>query len=666
MKTQTTALILTSTFACGILLPAGCTNEDAASRDAAAQELIDEQASEYRHVALSSPELHTAPGAAGGESRQAYSALIGRIGSNPDLSDATAASAARIKASAQIDLALASIVEASRLYQNHRHERAVLRSRMSAGMRLAQRSTSHANYDDAGERRILGDAGERTSESLEQINASLAELEGPIESLKQQIAEQRERVNDLRSRAASLREQALSVGDLEGAQFIYDAVDLDRRADELEKRIALQEIELMRLQAGYDFADSRRESAEQAISSFETTREELDQNVSFHQDRARSIQTRLGALRDDIEAGLNQLQSEAQNDGGPTLAEALDLLDGAIQSADRAARAADRDARDAALLLKAQALELKARAYRTDASALGDHAALLSFGAQAGEEVVSSSITGSAGELSSLADQRSESANEAYQQAIEALEGLRMNNATIAALKTELAALAGSDMTFEAPPQTGNQTGNQAGDGAGQPGAASPEELVQLLNALMQTQDMASAQRMFDLIHVEPGTPLASTFDVLRDLMSAAANLDAALQSQFGVGMNEMSGQAGGMSPVPGDSMGFPAIAGGQATLDSVSGSTGQISAGGETTEIRQVGGRWYLVPDAADMGGDNPQQLELLTQMFSAFEAPMNQLADRVNAGEFSSVDQVRQAFNQMMQNMMGGGGGFGGGGNP
>jgi hypothetical protein len=199
--------------------------------------------------------------------------------------------------------------------------------------------------------------------------------------------------------------------------------------------------------------------------------------------------------------------------------------------------------------------------------------------------------------------------------------------------------------------------------GAG--GAESPEALAAAIGAL--TTDAAELEFPRYLMPIERvnfSSPSARAFaQGIIDLADTLKALDGAMQAAFGTAPGE------GIGPVfrtMGDDQ--DQITG--ATLISAEGDAAQISvtnsqSGERTVSASNIDGRWYvgtpddftggLMGEDLDMQMEDPATAAAAGQMFGTMVSTLQSFTARVQAGEFSSLDEAAAALGEAMMNAMG-----------
>ncbi len=174
-----------------------------------------------------------------------------------------------------------------------------------------------------------------------------------------------------------------------------------------------------------------------------------------------------------------------------------------------------------------------------------------------------------------------------------------------------------------------------------------------LLEVLRNAEDLASlAGANMDLTYVRIESPEAKRlYEAITDSTRAMLELDKAIQDAFGTGLMEAAGDVMGSVGV------MPGLHGAQLELVDVTEDAAAIvatSTDGQAEKIPliRLDGRWFL---------DGTQQFNLVTEQMGTgpvsveyvqtLANAMRDLANRVQAGEFQSLQAALMALGQTLQ---------------
>jgi hypothetical protein len=187
-------------------------------------------------------------------------------------------------------------------------------------------------------------------------------------------------------------------------------------------------------------------------------------------------------------------------------------------------------------------------------------------------------------------------------------------------------------------------------------GAESPQALV---DTLRNATDIAALSEFnLSYTHVEFNSPAdQELYASIADANRAMLELETALQAKFGSGLMDMGGAAGGQSMMGASGFDPEDLGSTDISIGEVSGdrATMIVDLGdgqSQETQLVRVNGRWFLdgteqFNTLAAMAGSQPMMMDTLKSMGGIAA----DLIRRVNADEFSSMQEVMMAFGQATQ---------------
>ncbi|MHC4446838.1 MAG: hypothetical protein ACYSXF_03410 [Planctomycetota bacterium] len=674
---------------------AGC-EDAAAARRADVQQVLEEASGSLRHATVTAVN-------AGDEEfakvEEALSQIDRDLSKIREAEPGQQAAAAILSAAALRELGAMRLGRAAEIESDNHRMRAVLRAKIDVVQRLSAIAAGHEQLNTAAPRQWIEVDREAAAQRLDDLRQDIAELSGPIGERTSENSARAIEAERLLREANDLYRRAAELGHSPGLESFEEAVAKRREAEKIQYGIDQNEIDLdFDLEPEHRLHETRARHLSALIDSLETARNSLEQHVEDLEAALGGTQDAAAQLTQEIEAARRTLDERLTNELDLLYSQSNENLERAASLAERAARG---PAASASRLAAARVYELQGRLHWMRAQGLADHARLLHrlngvSGAAALEREIESAR--------SAFDEAIEQAKTVYGKAVESLaqvqgRGARQEIDTLrVTLEEAVASLSGKPLEAapaavpdERQPAARDErqpsSAHQAALGAG---AASPEELVATLNRLAgETEpDAADFAAAFDYLYFEFGSAAErEVFEIFRDMMMAAMELDSALQAALGVSLSDLEdapaagGQTPGFPGMPGPGMGAMGMGMGDGldlptsiTLGPVSGDRGQAiltmeDGSTETVELLAINDRWYMqLPEdvlGEEMGGgagegETEMMVEMMRAMFGGFTTAMNRAAERVRGGEFASADEFKAAFDaemqQAMQGMFGG----------
>lgn len=479
------------------------------------------------------------------------------------------------------------------------------------------------------------------AETYESARRQVESLQEPVEASDVKITERLEQISGMRVESARIRGEARRMEARAALARVEEARKIDAEADILE-------MEANRLTAERDFllqskvriGDARRDGAEQQAANAESLARGISDFQSERQEELGEAAREATNIERDIRELLSQLAELRESIG--------QKLDSAQQDLDAA-----RDLANAAGASGSDQIRLSATQGRLDALAgamverdlaLDLELAPLGFDPVGNVED---------------ANQARNSSRAAFKSARDALA---MQDNDAAAIYNDAVVALGGQSTVQRTAMRG-----QGAELIPTGGFGSAEALIEAANAATRSEDYAAmlAMTLFD----EEAKPFMEAMVKLAPAMKrleqvVANNIpDADLEAMMG-GMG--GGMGGGMD-------GFKMSMEGKLELvqsDDTKALAINDTTGEETKMVNTENG-WFMDertpsaeedPEAAMEAEMGRAMMGMMTGILSAVGPSLDELADRIEAGEITSEAELQAAAQQMMMKMMGGMGGPGG----
>ena len=520
-----------------------------------------------------------------------------------------------------------------------------LRSQIRDQARLA---SAYRGVAASPTKSMLRDASEAASnqrndkaEAYESARRNVESLQEPVEASDVKITERLEQISGMRVESARLRGEARRMEARAALARVEEARKIDAEADilEMEANRLIAERDFL-LQSKVRIGDARRDGAEQQAANAESLARGISDFQSERQEELGEAAQEATSIERDIRELLSQLAELRQAIG--------QKLESAQQDLDAA-----KDLANAAGASGADQIRLSATQGRLDALA----------GAMV-ERDLSLDL-----ELAPLgfdpvgnvddANQARNSSREAFKAARDALA---MQDTNAAAIYNDAVVALGGQSTVQRTAMRG-----QGADLIPTGGFGSAEALVEAANAAAKSEDYAAMLAM--TLVDEEAKPFMEAMVNLAPAMKrleqvVADNIpDADLEAMMG-GMG--GGMGGGMDGLDMSMEGM---------LELMQSDNSQALAINDTTgeEVKLVNTEngWFVDertpsaeedPEAAMEAEMGRAMMGMMTGILSAVGPSLEELADRIEAGEITSEAELQAAAQQMMMKMMGGMGGPGG----
>ena len=682
-------------IASGCLIAAGCTDQAARQRVEAQQSL-----KEARAVYQKAAGMPIEAGAEDlGEIRQQFQKVVNTTGSIGQDVGGQAAAARMLAASAYQEIAGIDMQQADSIAAELSRHRRLVEERIESARTLQSFANSLEATTVEPQREHLRAARHEAQMLVDQLSKQIADLDKPIAERSDQIEQARQRIEELRSQADDLLREYSKQGNVKGLDEYKKAHEQSRKADEIEYDVAQKELVLeYDLQPQQATAQLRINKLQQMIDSIEQTLQNVDSAGDDLQSQAQKTRAQLQAAQEEIDNQLSSINEQMSGSLQARYDAALEQLNKAVNAADDAARQLGAQEAAPARLLAVRSHIQRGRVLWAKTRSLAEQHALLGKLVQAGS--AAGAVDRFQAELDSLREQydsAAEATKAAFNEALSAANQVRGRAAELTSLKESINAALQQPMrlpsetkadtsgTADSGMQTGGgQSEASSGDTSrsyvhGQ-GASSPDEIVQLLNRIASSPkpQISDLARTIDLMAIDTQNDQAVQFiTAMRAAFNGFAEIDAALQNQFGQGLSAVPGA--GMMTSQFNQVGnnLPTSAELQSSSENSAQAKATMPDGStETIMMRKIDGQWFMEPTSdtkqnlTGAGGQNAEMAEQMmkgmTQMFEKVGEVMSSFAQRVRNGEFNSLQQVGQALQQTLQQMSGGMGGPSGGGMP
>ncbi|MCZ6735487.1 MAG: hypothetical protein O7C65_06830 [Planctomycetota bacterium] len=631
------------------IIPAQCEDADARRRDEV-QAVITSASRELREatpIPLDPDEEQAA------QTRQQLTALVASLSDTSGSEPGQKAAASLLAAGAHRSLAAIALAQAERIEADHRMIRTSVHGMMNTASRLdALVQGLEAVNADTEQAQLTIDRDE-AQEQLHENSQQMADLDGPIGELTKKNRDDQAEVDRLRTEANGLRREATDRGRAAGFTMYEQAVQLGRQADRIEYEIALREIELRyEQQPQHNVAQARAEHAQAQIDAIDDAQSSLGDLVQTSARQAETTRTMLAEFRNAIGASIRELNQTASGPLKQLYDRAATQLESAVAKANAAAKSVKGDRADAARIEAARARQNLGRMHWSVAQGLDDHIALRQR--LAGAPSIFGSDSGGAesvAELDAAREVAIEQAEAAYTDALDILgsasgRGTRRDVESLRnSIDQALASLSGEEVDWSSVRGSGQLTGSVPTPTRT---FATPEALLAYLWSL-QSSPTVNLEDFLGLYHAETAEG-RRMLGLMQDLDAPSAELQRAMVARFGqsaVQTTESSVMIAGL--FAGSNWRITNKTDDRATISSSSplGTFDMLS-------LVRVNGSWMI--DADDIDETDRQGLAMMQAMLPAMKQAYADLIKRLQAGEFSSPDELIAAQMEAMMRAMGG----------
>ena len=662
-------IVICCPLAAGALLSSGCEDSAAARRAEVQANLAEVREELWASTAIAldpTPQEQTAAEAK-------LNNLLTLLAETDGAAPGQQAAASLLASNVHRQIAAMTLAGVARLETEQRRRRDVLGGMIDAAAELHAVAGSLETIDTQDQHQHLAASRQHAHARLASYGEEMAAADAPIAALTNANRDDQTEIDDLRTQANQLMRHANEQGPAEGYGAYEESVRLDRDADHIQYDISQRDLELeFTLRPARALAQTRAGYTQSLIGAIDESSAAIDGLLQTFDDEARATRKTIAQLRDVIVAELAELNQARTNELADAYEKAAKQLSAAEKKAENAARLGHGESVPAARIEAVRAdLEL-GHMHWSAAQAWQEHGALLdrvqeSSGALGSASMVSAQVTAA---RTAHADAR-DNAKNAYTSAQVQLSQVTGRGAgpQLEALKqdvqTAISALSGEtvDLTPAAPTPRASRSRGRGSLGAG---ADSPEALLAAIN---QADSLESMTNLFvELTYVKfRNSAERELYSIMITSARASLKLEQALQERFGTGLMEL-GQAawGGSADMFGQAaaggFGFGDAQAQDARLGNVAGDNGTIivTSAGQTDRVPiiRVNDRWYVDGTTASgdglamgIGGEGAQMFKTLMQ--DSIDS-LNDLTNRIRAGEFTSIEQVQEAltgFTQQMQ---------------
>jgi regulator of replication initiation timing len=671
-------LIACSAVAGMALLLAGCEDSAAKARDEVQDELTG-AAGAFQTAVL------TKTGAVDEAGRTELRSILNRLSSATSNAHAGAgqkASASLLAADVHRLLADSQLSVVDDLRRELRNQRLAANSMVSAAERL--NAIASALETDNVEEQLAALAQERSAaeEALRQEQAQMAQVDTPLSQLETKIGDARQQLTGLRTEENQLRREASELGHWQGFPKYEEAIAVRKQADAIETSSSYDELERdYQYTPTREMHEQRIDQIESAIESIDLAAAQLRENSDSSKALGSKTRQDLDVLTQRINEEMNSLVSRMEEELKPAVESAAQDLSAAATKAQQAGNAAPAGGNSARLTAAAASNSLgqlqAAWAFEQE-----QYAAIL-------QRLEASGIPGAAGKYRANIEQAEAAKSQAIEAAVSALNDAASsyqrisggNSAAVMALQHDvearIAALTGqpapeapvdASMPAAGADMTAAASGPTSGSAARTPvGAASAEALADEIRAMNTTlAETAMADYIIPFDHVNFESPVQRAFaESMLDVMVATRELADSMQAQFGVpGEQAIAPVLMVMSAGKNDVITDVTL--GESTGDTATITVVYSETGARDVTATQVNGRWYIgsadnfeggiMGEEAETQLSNPGMAQMATQMANTMTQMLRKMNERVQAGEFSTIEQAQMALAQAMRNAFGG----------
>jgi hypothetical protein len=639
--------ILASLLCCTAtaMITGGCEDADARRR-AETQAIITAAGEELRGTAVAG--LDSAQEA---QQRQMLNRVIADLDGTRGGEPAQQSAALRLAAGAHRQLAALALTRAERIEADHRSRRTILHGKIDAIVRLDTLASSLEDLSTDAEQAQLTRDRQNAEEQLREHSQQLAALDAPIADLTAKNGEDAIEAERLRKEANRLRREGADRGPTAGFTAYERGVQLDRSADRIEYEIGQRETELrFSLLPRQAVAQTRVEHLQMRIAAIDDAKASLAALSEATAEEARLTRQLATEFREAIDAEVSAL---GQSKGGP-LREQYEQTASELQRAATKARKAASQIRgelaDPARLEAARTYQELGALHSSVGQGLAEHIGLLQR--LAAVSTTWSSLGPEAADLAVEHKRQIEQATAAYTTAREVLDQVsgRTAGRKLEMLKNNLdmaiSALSGQAIhrsSLMPPAGAGSPPGPPTTAAPDHGRFATPDDLLTHLEALASTATV-DVDELLRLYHAETPEGRAMTA-LVGDLVIATGRLREALVGRFGPSAVEAASGALALNA------GLPTGLAGRITERTDDRATITFNAptgASDTMSLVRVGGSWLI--DADDIDEADRQRLSILQAMAPTVKTACGDLVERLEAGEFSTPDEVIQALVEAM----------------
>lgn len=647
--------LFTTCLVAGLSLT-GC-QDQAAQERAEVQKAIHKANTDFQKARVGAP----VPGTEEFETkRQELDALAGRLSGISGGNDGQQGTKFILLANTMTELASMDMARAENYERINASISAQAIGIIQGGMNLSGMLVSRQAVDLQTSRSQLSQDKENAEAELGQLNEQLAELEGPIADREGQNARDAEEVNALRKSSDGLFRDARERGYASGFNSFEEAIQARRAADRIEYEIAQREIVLdLNLKAEQGYINLNARQINKAIEAISDAQAALDTHEQTGTEDLRNTEQLIAALRNDLDALLQKLTDQTNNELNRHYDSAQEYLENAAREAQSAAGKAGRNGdANGPNLIGARAQESLGKLHWTKSRGISTRRKLYELIHQARDVFREDSVLPEIEQLNQQHDDAMEKAKAAYAQAIQLLsqvnnrEAQNEINAFKQSLDLTLAALEGQDVSaiMQSAPVARPRSSSPVPDTSGAR-FPTPEALIAHLQNLLASEDITTIS---DLTHAE--TPAGKRLLSLgRDAAFAMNRFFKAAEQKMGDEITPMMDAMKAMMHMGG---GMPDLSSAKVVERSDDHIVYETSALGQTSQygLVRVNGSWMIDGDIQLQNmGIEESMLDAAESMMKSSTEMFDELARKINNGEITTMEQVSAEMMKLGQSMMG-----------
>lgn len=535
------------------------------------------------------------------------------------------------------------------------------RSALAAWIRLQGSIAALSQYDPAPEIRAIDTQVAALGKEVEAQRARQQQVESRVASLRAAAGAEADRARAERQREQALREQARHLSETEGLILIEQATAHRRSADAFDVKAADLEAQADRIapELGEIALDLSRTNNQRA--SLERARQDVNSRANRYEEQISRARADATSAQAEVEEAVRAIGTLAEGD----LRQAFENTQARLDRAIAAASAGAREAKAAGNLALGAARQTLGELEWSRAQVAALHAALMRDLAAVQPPLANRAAYAQEQQrLDAAARDALERATAAFTEAHDAFQASGGRGEASIALErlgqrlrdiVKVTSDGRVDLLVpegEAPPagDAGSDAPLDAGDDRAQIAAA-----IDGLAAAALHGDETSLRDAFHA--TTPGA--RGLLDGMVSMLIATSRLDRACESQFGQKLTDyMASQAGDAGLPMASGLGAGDVAGADMTIE-VNGDRASAFAPGAEAEAQpyiKVDGTWKADLDATL--AENPMA-GMMAGMLAPVGQAMAQVAGRVEAGAFSTIEEVAAALMQSMMPPGGPGGG-------
>ncbi len=547
---------------------------------------------------------------------------------------------ASLGAAVHSELAAMSLDRARSQEQQLGQERLIVAAMGNAMRRLQDRAAGRRSLDFSAPLESLQSQKLAAQDEIAKFGEVIVELDAPIAKLTGEIEVDRAEVDRLAINANGLRREASELGAADGFSRFQQAVEQERQADRIENRIAHREIDLdYELLPDHRMAETLIQNANTVLAAAEQSQDGLEAFAALSEEDLSRLLAAIQALSDQVQERLAAMDLLMSPEESGSLADsyrvAEDELEEAAAMASRAASRLKGEEGAAARVTAARIQTRRGELLSSKARGLSDASVMLSQLVGV-EEAMDAEIDQRLAEIDQQKAQALQDASAAFSEAKSVLSQVQSRpGSSVAAfgasIDVALGVLSGAPVS-KVPAEAG-------GPGAAASPSTGPESVLARLRERGDQDDAL----FFELCHASTPTG-EQAIAALTRMAPPMARLEEAMKSQYGKGLAGAFGGAVDPTTL------MAQLENATLVEESDQRAVYRFGAEGQTAELPliRVGSSWFI--DFERFMPVDASVVQMLSGQAQAFEQLVPPLVQQIQAGEFGTLDEAMQAFQQAL----------------